>query len=56
MTNKYDNIGCLYNMGAHFTKLNIIAASMTNHIQYKVLGEITYPFPNFYGASLGMDK
>ena len=39
--------------------LSLIPAGINNYIQYKVWGEITYPFSNFNGAnrwSLGMDK
>ena len=44
--------------GAPFTNIffTLIPAWISNYIHYNVWDEITYPFLNFNGASLGMDK
>ena len=32
--------------------LTVIPGWISNHIHYKILDEITYPFPNFNGAAV----
>ena len=34
--------------------LTLIPIWISNYIQYKVWDEITYPFPNFNGANIGI--
>ena len=36
----------------YWDDLTLISAWISNHIHYKVWGEITYPFPNFNGATV----
>ena len=36
--------------------LTLIPAWISNHVSSKIVDEIIYSFPNFNGASLGMDK
>ena len=36
---------------AHFTNIALIPTWMNNYIHYKMCAEISYPFPNFNGAT-----
>ena len=36
----------------YYGSLTLISAWISNHTHYKVLGEITYPFLNFNGATI----
>ena len=47
-------ISAVSNMDQWFLLLTLIPAWISNHMPSKVLGEITYPFPNFNRATVAV--